>query len=87
MNAIESAHAANELARLFIRALSNDVARVIWQSPLRLDSYNEPESDLAILRPREDRYRISHPGAADLLLLIEVSDTSLAYDRATEVLL
>ena len=87
MNAIESAHAANELARLFIRALSNDVARVICQSPLRLDSYNEPESDLAILRPREDRYRISHPGAADLLLLIEVSDMSLAYDRATEVLL
>ena len=87
LNAVGSAHAAtmNDLAQLFIRALSNDVARVICQSPLRLDSYNEPEPDLTILRPREDRYRISHPGAADVLLLIEVSDTSLAYDRETKV--
>ena len=87
VNAMGSRHAAikNDLAQLFIRSLSNDVARVICQSPLRLDSYNEPEPDVAILRPRADRYRSSHPGGADVLLLIEVSDAALAYDRSAKL--
>jgi Uma2 family endonuclease len=39
------------------------------------------------LRPDADGYRASHPNAADILLLIEVSETSLAYDRSTRLAL
>ena len=83
MAAIGSPHAAitNRLARHFARALRDDVALVAVQSPLRLDAYNEPEPDVMLLRPRADGYRASHPGAADVLLLVEVSESSLAYDR------
>ena len=62
--------------RLFSRALRDEVALVSVQSPLRLDAYNEPEPDLMLLRPRADGYRASHPGAADVLLLVEVSESS-----------
>jgi hypothetical protein len=48
------------------------------QSPLRLDVYNEPQPDLMLLRSRADDYRASHPNAADVFLLVEVSETSLA---------
>ncbi len=40
-----------------------------------------------LLRPRADGYRAGHPGAADVLLLVEVSESSLAYDRTTKLAL
>jgi Uma2 family endonuclease len=40
-----------------------------------------------LLRSRADDYRASHPTAADVLLLIEVSETSLAYDRGVKLAL
>ena len=59
---------------------------VVWcQNPLRLDDISEPEPDIAILRPRADFYMTAHPGSADVLLVIEVADTSLAYDLGTKV--
>ena len=87
MAAIGSPHAAitNRLARIFSRALRDEVALVAVQSPLRLDAYNEPEPDIMLLRPRADGYRESHPGAADVLLLVEVSESSLAYDRGVKL--
>jgi Uma2 family endonuclease len=89
MPAIGSPHAAvtNRLARLFSRALRDEVALVSVQSPLRLDAYNEPEPDVMLLRPRSDGYRAAHPGAADVLLLVEVSESSLAYYRTTKLAL
>jgi Uma2 family endonuclease len=48
--------------------------------PLVLGDFSEPEPDLMLLRRREDFYRDQHPVAADVLLLIEVSDSSLAFD-------
>jgi Uma2 family endonuclease len=89
MAAIGSPHAevTNRLARLFTRALRDDAALVNVQSPLRLDPYNEPEPDLMILRTRAGGYRSSHPNAADVLLLVEVSETSLAYDRGVKLAL
>jgi Uma2 family endonuclease len=89
MPASGSPHAANtnRLARLFARALPDEVALVGVQGSLRLDAYNEPEPDLMLLRPRGDGYRASHPGAGDVLLLIEVSESSLAYDRSTKLAL
>ena len=55
--------------------------RIRIQNPLRLDDGSEPEPDVVLLRPREDRYTTSHPTPADVLLVIEVADSSLEYDR------
>ncbi|HZZ62998.1 MAG TPA: Uma2 family endonuclease [Roseiarcus sp.] len=84
---IGSAHAGktNRLNRLFARAAADGLAVVSVQSPLRLDAYNEPEPDLMLLKPREDDYQGRHPSAADVLLLVEVSETSLVYDRGTKL--
>jgi Uma2 family endonuclease len=89
MPAIGSPHAAitNRLARHFARAVADGLTLVSVQNPLRLDAYNEPEPDLMLLRPRADDYRDSHPGAADVLLVIEVSESSLTYDRGTKLAL
>ena len=57
------------------------------QGPLRLDRRNEPQPDLMLLRPTADRYRTSHPTAADVLLLVEVADSSLAWDRGPKLAL
>ena len=54
---------------------------------LHLDPRNEPQPDLMLLRPRPDRYRSGHPIAADVLLLVEVADSSLAYDRGPKLAL
>lgn len=56
-------------------------AIVSVQMPLRLSERSEPQPDLALLRPRDDFYAGAHPTAADVLLLIEVSDTTARYDR------
>lgn len=56
-------------------------ALVQVQGAIRLPPRWEPEPDVAIIRRRPDFYRTQHPGAADVFLLIEVSATSLGYDR------
>jgi Uma2 family endonuclease len=75
----------NRLNRLFARAAADGLVLVSVQSPLRLDAYNEPEPDLMLLKPRRDDYKGGHPNAADVLLLVEVSQTSLAYDRGMKL--
>jgi len=87
LNAIGSPHAGltNRLVRHFARAAADGLTLVSVQNPLRLDDFNEPEPDLMLLRPRADDYRASHPSAADVVLLIEVSDSSLAYDRGRKL--
>jgi Uma2 family endonuclease len=55
---------------------------IVWvQNPIRLDDYSEPEPDIAVLKPREDFYGKSLPTPADVLLLVEVSHTTLDYDQ------
>ena len=51
------------------------------QNPVQLDNDTLPQPNLALLRPRDDFYSHQHPGPEDILLLIEVSDTTLPYDR------
>jgi len=53
--------------------------RVRTQNPLFLDKFNQPQPDLLLLKSRS--YRDSHPHPEDVLLLIEVSGSSLRYDR------
>ncbi len=56
-------------------------AIVAVQDPVRLSQRSEPQPDLMLLAPRADFYEQAHPTAADVLLLIEVSDTTARYDR------
>ena len=56
------------------------------QNPVRLDQWNEPQPDLAVLRRRTDFYATGErPGPADVLLLIEVADSSLQFDRTVKL--
>lgn len=82
MAPIGSKHAGvvTRLARLLMRAVG-DAAVVSVQNPLFLPPRSEPQPDILLLKPRADDYVASLPTAADVLLLIEVADTSLSYDR------
>ena len=68
------------LTRLFNK-LSRDRWLVWPQNPLRLDDYSEPEPDVMLIKPAEDAYASRHPRPDDVFLLIEVSDSTLDYDR------
>ena len=57
------------------------LAIVRVQNPIRLDDYNEPQPDVTVLRFRDDFYGSQHPTPTNVLLAIEVADTSLSYDR------
>jgi len=48
---------------------------------VRLNEASEPEPDLALLSPRDDDYAARHPRPDDVLLVVEVADTSAAFDR------
>lgn len=86
MSPIGNPHAVcvTEQDRLFVQQLA-DRAIVRNQQPASLLSDTEPEPDIVLARPRADRYRSGHPTAEDILLIIEVADTSLAYDRDTKI--
>lgn len=64
-----------------LSALPGTTGLVSVQNPIQLNQFGEPQPDIAVLRPRDDGYTLSLPAPDDMLLLIEVSDTSLAYDR------
>lgn len=64
-----------------LSALLGTTGLVSVQNPIQLNRFGEPQPDIAVLRPRDDGYTRSLPAPDDILLLIEVSDTSLAYDR------
>ena len=67
------------LNRLFSRAVDPQ-AFVNVQNPVRLSNRSEPEPDLALLVPK-DAYEVRLPRPDDVLLLVEVSETTLAFDR------
>lgn len=61
-----------------------DIAMVSGDNPVGLGNDSEPQPDFTILRWREDSYASAIPEAADVILLIEVADTSRAYDLGTK---
>ena len=86
MSPIGNAHAAcvkflnRVLSRLFGGTFIIGV-----QDPIRLNDFSEPQPDISLMRWRDDDYSGGHPTPADVLLVIEVSDTTLEYDRQMKV--
>lgn len=79
------ASVVDEIIQLFAARLTPDQARIRVQSPVRLSDLSEPQPDVTLLRPRPDRYRQAHPRADDVLLLIEVADSSAPYNRQVKL--
>ncbi|MDN5870779.1 MAG: Uma2 family endonuclease [Nitrococcus sp.] len=82
MAPIGSPHAGivGMLNNLLVPAVAGK-AIVHVQNPIVLGDLSEPQPDIAVLEPRADYYRHSHPTAVDLILLIEVAESSLDFDR------
>jgi Uma2 family endonuclease len=60
-------------------------AKLQCQDPITLPSKSEPEPDFAILRKRADNYLSAHPTPEDILLVIEIADSTLKYDQETKL--
>ena len=61
-------------------------AAIVWvQNPVRLVGNSLPQPDLALLRPRSDFYETARPMPSDILLVVEVSDSTLQYDTQVKV--
>ncbi len=86
MSPVGSRHAAcvKRLVRWFSRE-GGDRVIVGVQDPVQLGEHSEPQPDLTLLKPRADFYADSHPGPEDILLLVEVAETSAAVDRELKV--
>ena len=74
----------NRLIRFFTK-LSQDRWLVSAQNPVRLNNHSEPQPDLMLLKPVDDDYTSRHPRPEGVFLLIEVADSSLAYDRSEKL--
>lgn len=72
------------LIRLFA-ALLGDKAILDVQNPVTLGEYSEPRPDFALLQSRDDYYTSAHPAARDILLLVEVADTTGQFDRQVKL--
>ena len=81
---IDHAYFVNRLTSIFIQKVGLQ-ANVSAQNPIRLNPRSEPQPDIALLRYREDFYRHTRPGPEDILLLVEISDTTLRYDREVKL--
>ena len=81
MSPIGLKHAAcvNRTADLFMLKFRRK-AIVTVQNPAHLNQYNEPQPDILLVKYRDDYYASKHPSPEDILLLVEVSDTTLGFD-------
>lgn len=55
------------------------------QDPVVLDEFSEPQPDFMLLKPPRATYRRRHPHPDDVLLLVEVADSSGPFDRNVKV--
>ena len=86
MTPIGRHHAAcvAELTRLLVPAIGQRA--LLWpQNPITLPNESEPQPDIVLLRPRADRYLQDDAHPDDVLLLVEVADTSQRYDRLVKL--
>jgi len=87
MAPIGDLHAAisNRLTRLLVVSIG-ERGIVAVGNPVRLNLHSEPQPDFAVLRPRAD-YETRGPRPADVMLAVEVSDTTLRRDRRVKLVL
>jgi len=71
----------NEL--FFLRLVKSVIVRI--QNSVRLNDNSEPQPDVSLLQRRPDFYETQHPQPEDIFLLIEVSDTTVKYDREIKI--
>lgn len=86
MSPIGKRHAAcvNYLSNSLSAQLGQTVI-VSVKNPIVLDDFSEPQPDVVLLKPRADFYRNALPKPEDVLLVIEVSDSTLEFDRRVKV--
>ncbi len=78
-------HCVNRLNQLFSHRLYAEASPSAWisvQNPIRLDDTSEPEPDLTLLRPNAPQDEIPRPD--DVILVVEVAETSADYDRTVK---
>lgn len=86
MSPIGPRHAAAVAALLewFVTRLRGGA--IVWpQNPFVVLPDSEPEPDVALLEPRADHYRRALPEPGDVLLIVEVADATLCYDREVKL--
>ncbi|HEX8285761.1 MAG TPA: Uma2 family endonuclease [Pyrinomonadaceae bacterium] len=81
MSPIGSPHAACVTFITYVLNLLGRSFQVRVQNPVRLNDFSEPQPDISLLHWRDDFYRDAHPTPADVLLVVEVADTTLIADR------
>lgn len=86
MAPISSRHTAcvRRLEHIFGRRF-RDTALISTQNPVHLSDYTEPQPDVTLLHPQADSYASGHPTPEDILLLVEVAESSAAVDRQVKV--
>lgn len=72
------------LVETFLTTL-REHANVRIQGAVSMSKFSEPQRDVALLKRREDFYRHAHPGPAEIMLLVEVSDSSLRADQLVKI--
>lgn len=72
--------ATRRITKFFYKVLDENIVIQV-QDPIRLEDSSEPEPDIVLARPDENNYSQRHPSPADILLIIEVSDTTIRLDR------
>ncbi|MBS3028686.1 MAG: Uma2 family endonuclease [Dolichospermum sp. DET50] len=65
--------------------LIGNQATLQCQAPISIPPKSEPEPDFAIIKNRDDNYLSSHPQGTDVLLVIEVADSSIDYDQKVKI--
>jgi hypothetical protein len=87
MSPIGSQHAAcvRRLTRVFSAHVHPKQALVSVQNPIVLPPDSEPEPDVSLLKPRDDNYASRHPRPDEVLLAVEVADSSLPFDQEVKV--
>lgn len=80
----DHAFSVRELCEIFVTRFAGR-AIVDVRNPVALDAYSEPEPDVVLLAPRADRYRAEIPQPSDVLLVVEVANSSWRYDRGRKL--
>lgn len=73
----------NSLNRALVQA-AGDRGVVGVRNPVRLNNLSEPQPDFSIMKPRDDDYQHATPRPEEVLLLVEIADSSLGYDRTVK---